>query len=53
MIALDTIALKESKAVHGMLSKILKVADTSGSVIARDHSVGNSGQAGNTQTLPA
>jgi hypothetical protein len=40
MMALDTIALKEPKAVHGMLSKILKVADSSGSVIARDHAVG-------------
>jgi hypothetical protein len=40
MMALDTIALKEPKAVHGMLSRILKVADSSGSVIARDHAVG-------------
>ena len=40
MIALDTIALKEPKGVYGMLSKILKTADTSGSVIARDHAVG-------------
>ena len=40
MTALDTIALKEPKGVHGMLSKILKVADSSGSVIARDHAVG-------------
>jgi hypothetical protein len=40
MMALDTIALKEPKAVHGMLSKILKVADSTGSVIARDHAVG-------------
>src|SRR5438105_13918578 len=40
MTALDTIALKEPKAVYGMLSTILKVADTSGSVIARDHAVG-------------
>jgi hypothetical protein len=40
MIALDTIALKEPKGVHGMLSKILEVADTRGSVIARDHAVG-------------
>jgi hypothetical protein len=40
MIALDTIALKEPKRVHGMLSKILNAADTSGSVIARDHAVG-------------
>lgn len=40
MIALDTIAAKEPKGVHGMLSKILIVADSSGSVIARDHAVG-------------
>jgi hypothetical protein len=40
MIALDTIAAKEPKAVYGMLSKILEVADNSGSVIARDHAVG-------------
>lgn len=40
MTALDTIALKEPKGVNGMLSKILKVADSSGSVIARDHAVG-------------
>ena len=40
MIALDTIALKEAKAIYGMLSLILRVADTSGSVIARDHAVG-------------
>ena len=40
MMALDTIALKQSKRVHGMLSKILEVADNSGSVIARDHAVG-------------
>lgn len=40
MMALDTIALKEPKAVFGMLSTILKVADNSGSVIARDHAVG-------------
>ena len=40
MTALDTIALKEPKGVYGMLAKILKVADTSGSVIARDHAVG-------------
>lgn len=40
MIALDTIALKEPKGVRSMLSKILKVADSSGSVIARDHAVG-------------
>lgn len=40
MIALDTIVLKQPKGVHSMLSKILKTADTSGSVIARDHAVG-------------
>jgi hypothetical protein len=40
MIALDTIALKEPKRVHGILSKILNAADSSGSVIARDHAVG-------------
>ena len=40
MTALDTIAVKEPKAVYGMLSKILRVADSSGSVIARDHAVG-------------
>ena len=40
MMALDTIALKQPKGVHGMLSKILGVADNSGSVIARDHAVG-------------
>jgi hypothetical protein len=40
MTALDTIVAKEPKGVYGMLSKILKVADTSGSVIARDHAVG-------------
>jgi hypothetical protein len=40
MTALDTIALEKPKAVQGMLAKILKVADTSGSVIARDHAVG-------------
>lgn len=40
MIALDTIALKEPKSVHRMLSKILDAADNSGSVIARDHAVG-------------
>lgn len=40
MIALDTIAAKEPKGIYGMLSKILEVADTSGSVIARDHAVG-------------
>jgi hypothetical protein len=40
MTALDTIALKEPKAVHGMLGKILRIANTSGSVIARDHAVG-------------
>jgi hypothetical protein len=40
MTALDTIAANEPRGVCGMLSKILKVADTSGSVIARDHAVG-------------
>lgn len=40
MMALDTIALKEPKGIFGMLSKILEVADNSGSVIARDHAVG-------------
>lgn len=40
MMALDTIALQEPKGIHGMLAKILRVADTSGSVIARDHAVG-------------
>lgn len=40
MTALDTIAVKEPKSIHGMLSKILIVADSSGSVIARDHAVG-------------
>ena len=40
MTALDTIATKEPKGVYSMLSKVLRVADTSGSVIARDHAVG-------------
>ncbi len=40
MTALDTIALKEPKGVYSMLAKILAVADSSGSVIARDHAVG-------------
>lgn len=40
MTALDTITLKQSKDVHGMLPKILEAADNSGSVIARDHAVG-------------
>ena len=40
MIALDTIVLKQPRGVHRMLSQILKTADTSGSVIARDHAVG-------------
>src|SRR4030095_3163279 len=40
MIALDAIALRQPRGVHGMLSKILNTADTSGSVIARDHAVG-------------
>lgn len=40
MTALDTIAVKEPKGIFGMLSKIIEVADRSGSVIARDHAVG-------------
>jgi len=40
MTALDTIALNEPKGVYGMLAEILRVADESGSVIARDHAVG-------------
>lgn len=40
MLALDTIVLKQPKGIYSMLSKILMVADTSGSVIARDHAVG-------------
>ena len=40
MTALDTITLKEPKGIYGLLAKILKVADESGSVIARDHAVG-------------
>jgi len=40
MMALDTISLNEPQALHGMLAKILKVADNGGSVIARDHAVG-------------
>jgi hypothetical protein len=40
MMALDTIVLKQPKGVHRMMSKILKTADSSGSVIARDHAVG-------------
>src|SRR6185369_3184498 len=40
MMALDTIVLKQPKGVHRMLSKILITADSSGSVIARDHAVG-------------
>jgi len=40
MMALDTIVLKQPKGVHRLLSKILKTADSSGSVIARDHAVG-------------
>jgi len=40
MTALDTIALKQPKGVFGMLPRILQVADSSGSVIARDHAVG-------------
>lgn len=40
MMALDTITTIEPRKIYGMLSKILEVADTSGSVIARDHAVG-------------
>jgi hypothetical protein len=40
MTALNALAAKEPKGVYGMLPKILEVADTSGSVIARDHAVG-------------
>ncbi|MDX6559639.1 MAG: hypothetical protein QOF72_2688 [Blastocatellia bacterium] len=40
MTALDAIAAKEPKGMYGMLPKILEVADTCGSVIARDHAVG-------------
>ena len=40
MMALDTIALKEPKGIHRLLSKILEAVDSSGSVIARDHAVG-------------
>lgn len=40
MIALDTIVMKEPKGVNRMLAEILAVADSSGSVIARDHAVG-------------
>ena len=40
MMALDAIAAQEPKRVYGMLAKILRVADSSGSVIARDHAVG-------------
>ena len=40
MMALDTIVLKQPKGVHRLLSKILITADSSGSVIARDHAVG-------------
>ena len=40
MMALDTIAVKEPKGVHRLLSKILEAVDSSGSVIARDHAVG-------------
>lgn len=40
MMALDSIAAEEPKRIYGMLSKILRVADSSGSVIARDHAVG-------------
>ncbi|HEV7475819.1 MAG TPA: hypothetical protein VGN90_17315 [Pyrinomonadaceae bacterium] len=40
MTALDCISALEPKGVHGLLAKILDVADNSGSVIARDHAVG-------------
>jgi hypothetical protein len=40
MMALDTITTSEPRKLYGMLAKILEVADTSGSVIARDHAVG-------------
>lgn len=39
MTALDTIVLKEPKAIYGMLARILAVADA-GSVITKDHAVG-------------
>jgi hypothetical protein len=39
MTALDAIALREPKAVRGLLPKILATADK-GSVITRDHAVG-------------
>ena len=50
MMALDTIALKEPKGIYGMLSKILSVADNSGSVIARDHAVGILAKLGTLKT---
>ncbi|MDX6384961.1 MAG: hypothetical protein QOK48_2534, partial [Blastocatellia bacterium] len=40
MMALDAITTSEPRKLYGMLAKILEVADTSGSVIARDHAVG-------------
>ncbi|MDQ1637273.1 MAG: hypothetical protein QOF62_612 [Pyrinomonadaceae bacterium] len=39
MSALDSITLQKPKEIHGLLAKILAVAD-SGSVITRDHAVG-------------
>jgi hypothetical protein len=39
MTALDSIAAKEPKGIHSMLSKILAIADA-GSVITKDHAVG-------------
>jgi len=50
MMALDTIVLKEPKGIYGMLSKILSVADNSGSVIARDHAVGILAKLGTLKT---
>lgn len=38
--ALDTIAEANPAAVHTLLPQILKAADDSGSIIARDHAVG-------------
>lgn len=39
MTALDTIVMKEPKAIYGMLARILAIADA-GSVITKDHAVG-------------
>lgn len=39
MIALDSLTMQEPKGVHGLLAKVLDVADR-GSVISRDHGVG-------------